>query len=788
MRLFAAPHLVLAAYCAGLCLALAVRPPAVWLAVALVLGVTAALAVRRDAHTVRIVAALVALAGLFVCTGAAVGSAQLQKLSRSSLAARTGERLPLRAQLTDLPAVGAGEVTLAVRVVEAGGAPLREPAHLRLRLADGQTFALDPTGPLVEGAIVSLPSVSVEPLPEAAPGEFDYGRFLRRRGEHVALEADFGDLSVVGRRGGLQGGIDRLRQACREHLTAGVSSPVRDVLQGMVLGDDEGVPASVVEDFRRSGLLHIMAVSGENVVLLCGMWSFAFALLGIGRFARTALLLPVVVTYVLLTGASPSIVRAGVAGVMGLLAIMVSRPGDGWLFWLAPAAWILTVNPNSIYDVSFQLSFGAVVGLLVLARPITRALSFLPGPLPAQAGVTTAASISTAPVSMLAFGSVSLVGVPANVAGGFVLGPIMFLGMLSLLLGFVSEWLSAALNVVAGLFIGFLLAVSHFFAVLPGSVFEYRGLSVGLLLVVGLGLEALVVVLLAWRSGAGLRAWSADRRRRGALAAATGLLVAGCLLLAPAPVRPPDRPTLTILDVGEGAASLLQTPDGPTVLVDAGPNPLAAQLGRHAVRRIDLLVVSHGHADHVAGLDDVVGRIPVAVALLPQPPAPSAALDDLAARLAAAGAEVRRCVAPQRLAGAGWTLDVLPSRAPAGEGGNQGENDCALVALVDLGGHDVLLPGDCEGDVLGALGLPPCEVVELPHHGSAGGLDAALLADLGPRLGVVSVGPNTYGHPTEEMLGLFAAAALPLLRTDQRGDVALWLGAGGLEVATARGA
>ena len=167
----------------------------------------------------------------------------------------------------------------------------------------------------------------------------------------------------------------------------------------------------------------------------------------------------------LLTGASPSIVRAGVAGICGLLAILASRPSDGWLLWLAPAAWLLTRQPQQ----PVRRELPAVVrrggrACCVLARPLTRAFSFLPGPLPEQVGVTTAASISTAPVSMLTFGSASLVSVPANVAGGFVLGPIMFLGMLSLLLGFVSEWLSAPLNVVAGLFIGFLLAVSRFFA------------------------------------------------------------------------------------------------------------------------------------------------------------------------------------------------------------------------------------------------------------------------------------------------------------------------------------
>ena len=104
----------------------------------------------------------------------------------------------------------------------------------------------------------------------------------------------------------------------------------------------------------------------------------------------------------------------------------------------------------------------------------------------------------------------------------------------------------------------------------------------------------------------------------------------------------------------------------------------------HAVSRIDLLVLSHGHADHVAGLEDVIGRWPSSTALLPQPPEPSEALDELAARLEAAGTEVRRVTTAQDVAGQGWALRVLPTSAPGGEGGNQGENDCALVVLVEL--------------------------------------------------------------------------------------------------------
>jgi competence protein ComEC len=792
LRRVAPPHLIVAGYCAGLCLALAVSVP--WWSVAAALaGLTAALwcllrrLARPGASPAPLLAATALLAAVFVVAGLAVGGARIAALGRSALAPWTGHTVTVAAVLTDLPAVKEQEAALALQVRGVNGFTLSEPAHLRLRLDDGQSLPPGSTGRLVEGVEIVVSGVRVEPLPAPRPGAFDYGRFLRRRGEHVVLEGSFSSLRVSGRRDGISGAVDRLRTASRAHLRRGLHAPVAEVLQGMVLGDDEGVDQAAIDSFRRSGLLHIMAVSGENVVLLCGMWAFAFSLLGIPRLLRTALLLPVVVVYVLLTGASPSIVRAGVSGALGLLAVMASRPTDGWLLWLVPAAWLLTVNPNNLFDVSFQLSFGAVAGLLVLARPLTRAFGWLPGPLPAQAGVTTAASLSTAPISMLTFGSASLVSVPANLVGGFVLGPIMFLGMLSLLLGFVAAWLSAPLNVAAGLFIGFLLDVARVFGGLPWAVFQWQGVSLRLLLVVVVGLELAVVWVLARRAGGGLVRYVADRRRRSSLVAVTAALAALVIVLAPAGPSAPDRPTLTFLDVGEGAAALLQVPRGPTVLVDAGPAPLARTLRAHAVRRIDVLVLSHGHADHTAGLGDVLGNITIGTALLPRPPSPSPALEALAGRLAAAGTSVRWCEAPAVLTGSRWGVRVLPTSAPEGEEGNQSENDCALVVLVDLAGSEVLLPGDAEGEVLAELDLPPCAVVELPHHGSRGGLDAAELERLAPQLAVVSVGPNTYGHPTPEMLQLLSAEGVPWARTDQRGDIAVAGGRQGLEVSASRG-
>jgi competence protein ComEC len=421
--------------------------------------------------------------------------------------------------------------------------------------------------------------------------------------------------------------------------------------------------------------------------------------------------------------------------------------------------------------VSFQLSFAAVAGLLVLARPLTRALSFLPGPFAEQAGVTTAASLATAPVSLITFGSASVVAVPANLIGGFVLGLVMFLGMLSLLLGFVHRLVGAPLNLVSGVLLGFLVEVSRFFAKPSWAVYEWRGPTLAVVLGAALAVEALVLALLARRAGVGLRAYVAARSRRAVLALATAAVVAAALLAAPAPPAALAEPRLTFLDVGEGAATLVQSPGGPTVLIDAGPEPLAEELRLHGVRRVDLLILSHGHADHTGGLEGVIGALPIDAALMPRPEEPDATLERLRAELSAAGAEVGDCTSPVGLSGDGWSLRVLPTAPSGTTDANQAENDVALVVLVELGGVDVLVSGDAEGEVLAALDLPPVDILELPHHGSRGGLDAELLERLRPRLAVVSVGPNRFGHPTPEMEALLAAHGVPLLRTDHAGDI-----------------
>lgn len=786
MRAPPTAHLLLAAYVCGLLGALVWRPAGsgVVVLVGFVVAWAAVCLLRPAAGRRGQAASLVALAPLVVAAGLCVGGSRLAAQSQSRLARFVGHSVALRATALTLPKTSGDRVTLDVKVNSAGGQRVAERAPLTLDLGMADQPRFTSLGPLVEGTRLIL-QAQVEALPVAKPGAFDYGRYLERRGEHVVLSAPLAALRLDGRRDGLGGLVDGLRLAARSHIRGGLRSPVREVLEAMVLGDQQGVPADAVDDMRRSGLLHILAVSGENVVLLCAMSSFLLTLARVRRDLRSLILIPFVIVYVVVTGATPSIVRAGVSGVVLLLANLSSRPTDGWFLWLVPGAFMLTLNPNVLFDVSFQLSFAAVAGLLALGRPLTRLLRFLPKWLGESAAITAAASLSTAPVSMATFGQTSLVAVPANVVGGFVLGPIMFLGMLSVFLGFVWEGLSVPLNVVAGLFTGFLLTVAAWFGGLSFAVYQWQGLSRGFLLVALLGAALVVTAVLAHHADLSLREYAARGARRRTFAVVAAALVVVALTAAPAPPSAPRLPTLTVLSVGEGAAALLQEPNGPTVLIDAGPAPLAACLRRHGVRRIDLLILSHGHSDHTAGLSDVLGHIPITLALVPLPVVPSPALERVVAEIKAAGVPLRACTARQTLAIGDGSLTIDPT-GTSGGASNQDENDCALVVVVTLDGQSVMLPGDAEAEALEPLDLGRIAIVELPHHGSRDGLDDRLLGEMAPRLAVVSVGPNKFGHPTPEMLALMASHHVPLLRTDRVGDITLTAGSNGLAVAEAR--
>ena len=208
----------------------------------------------------------------------------------------------------------------------------------------------------------------------ATGGSFDFAAYLRRRG--IAGELLLDDARATGRRrGGVAHVLDLMRERAQRAVAAGLPPPEAALARGMVLGQDEAIAEGVREDFRASGLAHLLAVSGQNVMLLVALALPLLAVAGLGPRGRGVALLGLVAVYVPLAGAGPSLQRAGVMGAAGIAAMTLSRPASRWYALLLAAAATLALNPRAWEDPGWQLSFAAVVGILCLGVPLGRALT-----------------------------------------------------------------------------------------------------------------------------------------------------------------------------------------------------------------------------------------------------------------------------------------------------------------------------------------------------------------------------------------------------------------------------
>jgi competence protein ComEC len=627
---------------------------------------------------------------------------------------------------------------------------------------------------------------------EAGDGNFDFAAYLRRRG--IAGELAVGWLRLTGRRrGGAAGAIDAIRTRALTGIAADLPPPLAALAQGMVLGADEAVSDSVTKDVRAAGLAHVLAASGQNVMLLVALAIPLLAAAGLAHGARIPILIALIALYVPLAGAGPSIQRAGVMGAAGLLAMLLSRPSSRWYALLLAACVTLALNPRVWADPGWQLSFAAVIGILVLAPRVRRRLGALPPAVADGIALTVAATVATAPLVAHHFGTVSLASVPANIAALPLIAPIMWIGMLRGLLGQVAP--SGPVNDVLGRVLVPLLAgferLAALFADAPGSTvaLSLDGPPDVLLAYAALG----AVVVLARRcvrrldmrastSVAYLRRLPRERRFALAMISA-GLLV---LLLARglSPADPPATLTVTFLDVGQGDATLVQHPDGSAVLFDGGPpeGGVVRLLRRAGVRRLSALVMTHASRDHHGGLAEVVERFPVDLLL----DGGDGSRDrDFRAVVTAArerGARHVKAVAPLSLRAGALTVDVRSPGPRAAGPPPEDPNPRAVVAIVSSDGFDLLLSGDAESDALLPLALPDVDAMKLAHHGSADPGLADLLGQVRPELASIPVGANSYGHPAPSTLAALRAAGVPTWRNDRDGSVRLSVDHGTLGV------
>lgn len=752
--------------------------PAALLA-ALALGLSAAnwLAVPRVAGAIAVIAAsaatlrspppvrLALAAGALGAAGLWWGGLRLHELDRSLLASRIGQPAGVQVVVTGTATRSPFAVRVPAEVRRFDGVELRERVLLELPVGRAPP----------QGAVLELRARPVAPRgPETG---FDERGWLARRGVHVVLHAS-GSWQIVGRRGGIGGVGDRLRTAIGDALALGTTGERRSLVVGVVLGADEGIDPELRDAFKASGLYHLLAVSGQNIVLIgFGVLGLAYVA-GLGRAVGHTLAIVAILAYALAVGWQPSVVRAAVAGCLASVAWLLARPSDRWHTMAMGAVVLLAWTPRSLLEPGFQLSFAAVAAIFLTLPRVRRLQEGYPVPkgIVEVIGISAACGAVTAPILWLQFGVIPLWTVPANVLAEPAMPVLLGCGLGAAILAPVIPPAAVALSWIAGAAAAWIAFSARLIASLPYAQTSSRTLVLALA-------GALV-------SAVALRTLPRYRRRAAVIAvlALVPLVALGWWALHPArPWAPPAGLRVSFLDVGQGDAILLETPQG-AMLVDAGPPEARVdhQLRRLGLHSLAALVTTHAHRDHVGGVPAVLRSLTVGQVIDPLQPATG--FDERELRRTARQLGVP--LVPARV-GRTYTLGQLHIRVLWPERAGSRDEDPhrhGTVLLASYGSIDLLLTGDSESDVTRSLPLRRIEVIKVAHHGSSDNGLADELRVLRPRVAVISVAThNDYGHPRADTLAaLEATPGLALYRTDENGRIVLESDGRSLTVRTER--
>ena len=526
------------------------------------------------------------------------------------------------------------------------------------------------------------------------------------------------------------------------------------------------------------------------MILLCLLAWPLLAILGLTLRARLLALLCLIALYVPVTGAGPSIQRAAVMGGAGLVAALADRPRSRWYALLLAATLTLVLNPRASGDVGWQLSFAAVGGILLwtgrLASLIAAGARRGSVRRAAAEGVamTLAATVATAPLMAHHFGALSVAALPANVLALPAVAPAMWLGMLAGSLGQLPALPVEPLNWLNALCLAYIGQIARWFG---SPAWAQLDLELESPLLVAAS-YALLLALVELALGAGARrsglGWAHGRGARRVVAvSAASLAVSAVAVLAVGALRAdrskpaPDALVVRVLDVGQGDSILLDPPAGAPILVDAGPPGagVAARLGDLGIGALGALVVTHDQSDHAGGIAEVLRSTRVDKVIY------AAGSSQLSAVAQVDGAAPLRLGEGGELRSGGLRLSVLwPPRTLLGLGAED-PNRLSLVLLAEWRHFSMLLTGDAEGE-LAPIDPGPFDVLKVAHHGSEDAGLSSLLDRAVPKLAVISVGENPYGHPAPPTLAELAEHEVPVARTDSDGEIVIEADPGGWSV------
>lgn len=727
----------------------------------------------------------------------AAGINRIDSLAGVSVARFAGRNVVLIGEVVSSRAGGRSpESVIAARSVDADGSRYQvagkvrvffEPCDASRRLAERLRY-----GDIVESRVqLELASRPMN------PGEPDLRAVFLQQGIHALASVNPVSVRVVGRR--RLNLVEDVALLVREALIAATRATLApgpcETFLAMALGDSGELDHDTLEGFRKAGVSHLLAVSGLHVSLVVGIAVQAAAVAGVSSRLSPLAGFFIAGVYAVVAGLRPSIVRAWLMFGLSAMSRACGRRAGALHIVCVSAAVQLMFNPLLLWNAGFQMSYLAIAALFYLAPPLAR---IVPDRWPTPAAsmlrtllASTAVSAALLPIVANMTSEVSLIGPIANLIAVPMGLLAMVAGLGGCVIWLIWPWLGSVMNAGSGAILTALVSLVRFMASLPFCSVPIRMLSQWEI--------AIYYALLACACAIGSDPfrWYRFRRAVGRIAKRPAPVVCGVGVLLLLAFRPAPFEAV-VISVGQGDAIFVSAPEGVSILIDAGTawagdKHVVPYLRRRGVRRLDLLVITHEHADHAGGTTAVTGSFTTGCIAVPHCASSRTWEGILGGIASGCGGKLPRVVRLGQgdvIRAGGVTLEVLnpPATSPAiARGQSIDANEYSVVLRLAYRGFSMLLCADAGAGFEGRILDEPlyraslaAQVVKIGHHGSSGASSSRFLEAIGSSLAIVSVGRNGYGHPNPAAIRRIMDAGAEIRQTDACGAVSVSIASRGV--------
>jgi len=622
------------------------------------------------------------------------------------------------------------------------------------------------------GKRVEVSGILEEPEPNRNPKLFNYKLYLKSQKINSMLYGSIDQLKFLESQNSIPKLVGQLRHKIITNSYKIMSEKESGILLGILFGQKDYVDDEVNQSFQEVGVAHILAVSGLNVGIV---YLFMNRLLkGITLHFRTIIIVLALFVHMMITGNTPSVARATFMILMYILSQFFDRKYDSISAIFFAALIMLIVNPIQLMMTGFQLSFLAVLSIALLYKPILSKMKYIPEYWAELIAVTIAAQIGILPITVYYFNIISPWAPLVNLPIVIILGYLVPVGMLVILISFFSIGVAGFLGYFLQIGVVLMTKIAEFAGYLPFSVLKMVSPSAFTTAVF-----YLVIILSLLSKQYFVKAKYSKRNYIFALLAIYIIVQMGRSII-------PDKMELTFLDVGQGDCSIIRTPGGQTVLIDGGGNReggfdvgekiLVPYLLKNGIRKIDLIFISHFHKDHMGGLISVLENMKTETLIIGEQPERTEEYDLILSKCKEKNVKVQvMSVGETVILEKDMSFKVLHPSDSLITNSRDDINNNSLVVLMEYKNMRTLFTGDIEAEAESHIvqNYPDLKVdiLKIPHHGSKNSSSQELLDLLEPRIAVIQVGRNNFGHPDETVLEKLENRNISLYRNDLNGAI-----------------